>query len=88
MEPYQISLVIAIVLALTEVLTLTFIFLGFSAAFLVVALFQYLSGAYELNRDIVIFSAFSILFILIFRRMFRRKSDQNRMGTEDDVNSY
>lgn len=88
MEPYQISLVIAFALAVAEVMTLTFIFLSFALAFGAIAIFQYITGVFDLNRDIGIFTAFSIFFTFFFRGLFRGKKDQSGMKTDDDVNLY
>jgi membrane protein implicated in regulation of membrane protease activity len=88
MEPFQISLVIAFTFAVVEVMTLTFIFLSFALAFLVIALFQFLTGEFSINRDIGIFAAFSIFFTVFFRGLFRRRKDQVGIRQDDDVNSY
>jgi len=88
MEPYQISLVIAFGLGIVEVMTLTFIFLSFALSFVAIALFQYLTGEFSINRDIGIFAAFSIFFTVFFRGLFRGKKDQKGIRTDDDVNLY
>ncbi len=88
MEAFQISLVIAFALAVVEVMTLTFIFLSFSMSFLGIALFQFLTGEFSINRDIGIFAALSIFFTVLFRGIFRREKDQKSINQDDDVNSY
>ena len=88
MEPYQISLVIAFALAVAEVMTLTFIFLSFALAFGAIAIFQYITGVFDLNRDIGIFTAFSIFFTFFFRGLFRRRGDQNEIKPSEDINQF
>ncbi len=88
MEPYQISLVIALAFAVAEVMTMTFIFLSFALAFVVISIFQYITGGYDINREIILFSVFSVLFTFFFRSLFRGKKDQSVMKTNDDVNLY
>ena len=49
MDAYQISLIISFVLAIAEVMTPSFILLGFSIGMLVVSGVQYLFDGYSLN---------------------------------------
>lgn len=88
MEPYQVTIVIAFAFAVIEIMTLTFIFLSFAMAFLAIALFQFLTGEFSINRDIGIFAAFSIFFTVFFRGLFRRRKDQTGIKQDDDVNAY
>ena len=87
MEPYQVSFVAAILLAMAEMLTLTLIFAGFAVGMLAVSLAQLLSGSYSLNRDILLFSVVSLMFVIGLRRIFRSQKDQSRL-TEEDINRY
>ena len=88
MEPYQISLVIAFALAAAEVMTLNFIFLSFALSFGAIAIFQYITGAFSINRDIGIFAVFSLFFTFFFRSIFHSKKDQEKINPDDDVNMY
>jgi membrane protein implicated in regulation of membrane protease activity len=88
MEPYQVTLVIAIAFACIEVVTSTFIFIGFTLASMVVALLQYFFNDYAWGRDIVVFSIFSVLFILSFRKIFKTKQDSKSALDDEDVNRY
>lgn len=87
MDAYQISLVLAFALAIAEMLTLSFILLGFGLGMLVVAGVQYATGGASLNRDVMVFVIASAVAILALRRLFRKKSDQKRLE-QDDINQY
>ena len=65
MEYYQISILIAVVLIIVEVVTTTLITLGFAVGVLAVALIQYLNDDFQFNREIVTFTIVS-LFAIIF----------------------
>jgi len=88
MEPYQLTLLIAFVFGIIEVLTLTFIFLSFALSFIAIAIFQYMTGEFSINREMGIFTTFSIFFTIFFRGLFRGKKDQKEMKIDDDVNLY
>jgi membrane protein implicated in regulation of membrane protease activity len=87
MEIYQISIVLAIVLAIAELLTLTFIFLGMSGAMLCVAVIQYFTGTFSWPREVIIFVVASVAVTLVFRKIYRNKTDQTTLKA-DDINQY
>ena len=88
MEPYQITVLVAIGLALFELMIPTaFIFIGFSSATLLVALVQYLNNDFVFNRDLLTFTFGSCLIIYVIRKSVKRKTDQIKLKT-DDVNQY
>lgn len=87
MAAFQFTLILAVVLGIAEMLTLTFIFLGFSCGMFAVSLVQYLSGSYSLNRDLILFVGISTLFVVILRKIFKKKTDQTRLE-QDDINQY
>ena len=86
MQAWQISLILAAVLAIAEVLTLSFILLGFAIGMTLVALLQYFGDGYSAVRDISVFAMGSLVATLAFRAVFKRRSDQAPAG--DDVNRY
>lgn len=88
MDPYQLTLIIAIFFACIEIVTFTFIFIGFTSALMVVALIQYYFNGFEWDRDIVVFSFFSLVFVLGFRKIFKTKEDSKSALNDDDVNRY
>jgi membrane protein implicated in regulation of membrane protease activity len=87
MQIYQISLIVAIVLAVTELLTLTFIFLGMSVAMLCVAALQYVTADFNWGREVIVFIVASVTVTLIFRKLFKKQTDQTTLKG-DDINQY
>ena len=87
MTAFQITLIAAVVFGIVEMLTMTFIFLGFAFGMLSVSAVQYVTGDYFLNRDLIIFSIVSCIAITVIRRLFGKKSDQQRLQ-QDDINHY
>ena len=87
MEFYQISIIVGISFIISEMFTLTYIFLGMGIASFAVALVQYLFDGMSFNRDLMIFAIVSAIVILASRKIFKRKSDQS-VSTENDVNQY
>ena len=87
MDAYQISLIMAFALAIAEVMTMSFILLGFSLGMLAVAGVQYLFNGYSLNRDVMLFALVSAVSFLVIRKLFKKKSDLTRLA-EDDINQY
>ena len=61
MQAWQISLIVAALLAIAEVLTLSFILLGFAVGMALVALLQFLGDGYSAVRDISIFAVGSLV---------------------------
>jgi membrane protein implicated in regulation of membrane protease activity len=87
MQAWQISLMLAAVLAIAEVLTLSFILLGLSVGMVLVATVQYWSDGFQAGRDLAIFALGSLIAVLIFRMLFRKKRDLDRT-IDEDVNRY
>jgi len=87
MEYYQITIIVGIVLIILEMVTLTFIFLGLGFGAFAVSLVQFLFGDLSLGRDSVVFAVFSLISIVIFRKLFKSNSDQKKL-MEEDVNQY
>lgn len=88
MEPYQISLVLGFAMCVIEMMTTTFTFLSFALALFIVALIQYLTGGFSTNRDIAIFAILSLLFTVLFRKIFKSSNDTEQISTYEDVNKY
>ena len=87
MDAYQIALIIAFALAIAEVMTMSFILLGFSLGMLAVAGVQYLLNGYSLNRDVMLFAVVSAVSFLVFRKLFKNRADQKSVG-DGDINQY
>ena len=87
MEYYQLSIIAGIILIIIEMITLTFIFLGFGIGAFAVSLVQFLSGDFSLGRDSIVFALFSLISILIFRKLFKGNNDEKKL-MEEDINQY
>lgn len=87
MDAWQVSIVIAVVLAIGELLSLSFILLGFSLGMLVVALFQGLTGGFSPARDLLVFAVASLVAVMVCRKVFGRRTDQHTLE-QDDINRY
>ncbi len=87
MEYYQITIIVGLVLIILEIVTLTFIFFGLGFGAFAVSLVQFLFGDLSLGRDSVVFAVFSLISIVIFRKLFKSNLDQKKL-MEEDVNQY
>lgn len=87
MTAFQITLIAAVVFGIVEILTMNFIFLGFAFGMLSVSAVQYVTGEYFFDRDLIIFSIVSCFFIIVIRRVFGKRSYQQRLK-QDDINHY
>lgn len=86
-QPYQVTILVGLLLAIVELTTTTFFFLGLAVGVLSDALLQFALGNFSASRDVVAASVFSLVAVMAFRRKLRRKGDQapQRQG---DVNQY
>lgn len=87
MDPYQISLIISFALAITELMTLSFLLLGLSVGMLAVSGVQFLFNGYSLNRDLMVFALVSMISFWVFRKLFKKTSDLKVLAA-DDINQY
>ena len=87
MEFYQLSITVAIVLVILEMLTGTFILLGFGFGALFVGFFQFMFNGLSVNRDLLVFAIVSLISIYLLRRFFKSNSDQKKL-IEEDINQY
>jgi len=87
MEYYQLSIIAGIILIIIEMITLTFIFLGFGIGAFAVSMIQFLLDDFSIGRDSIVFAVFSLISIVIFRKLFKSNSDQKKL-MEEDVNQY
>ncbi len=86
MDAYQVSFIIAIALALFELMTGAFIFLGLSIGVMAVAMIQWITGQMSLNRDLIIVAVIALADCLLFRHFFKKPQDQE--APNKDVNQY
>lgn len=88
MEAYQVSLIIGLGFAITEIVTGTFILLSIGISMGIVALVQFSFGGYSINRDLILLTIGSIVFSVVFRRYFKTESDTKIISSDGDVNTY
>jgi len=86
-DAWQISLILAFLLAIAELLTFSFGLLGMAVGMMTVAALQYWGDGLSLNRDILAFALASATAFVVFRAVFRRRSDQRKLD-RDDINQY
>ena len=86
MDAYQITFIAAFALGMVELMTGAFLFLGMAIGAMVVALLQWASGGYSLNRDLLIFALISAAAFVLLRKVFARKADHET--AKKDVNQY
>ena len=76
MDAHQFSWLLAFVLALLELVTGDFIFLGIAVGMVAVATTQWLGGGLSLNRDFLVLAIFSVVAIYGFRKIFKKFKDE------------
>ena len=86
MDAYQITLIVAFALGMAELVTGAFLFLGMAVGAAAVALVQWATSGFALNRDLLFFALVSIAAFLALRKWFARPSDQ--AAATDDINQY
>ena len=87
MEYYQLSIIAGIILIIIEMITLTFIFLGFGIGAFAVSMIQFLLDDFSIGRDSIVFEVTSLISIVIFRKLFKGNNDEKKL-MEEDVNQY
>ncbi len=85
-QPYEVALGAAVLLAMLEVLTGTFVLLGFCIGCLAVAGMEALSGGFSIGRDTLVFAVVALMAVVILRKMFGRPGDTTIANK--DVNDY
>jgi membrane protein implicated in regulation of membrane protease activity len=86
LAPFEYTLIAAVILAALEVVTGTFIVLGFAVGCCAVALAEFLGGGFNVYRDVMVFAAIASLAIVALRLTFARPGDTARV--KGDVNDY
>ena len=87
-EIWQFTLLFAILMAIAELFTVSFFFLGLASGCLATALAQWLAGNGNFNRDLIVFSFFSGASFYLLRYFFKRPHDISKIKKRDDVNRY
>jgi membrane protein implicated in regulation of membrane protease activity len=86
-EVYQLTLILAIIAIIIEMVTGTLLFFSIAFAFLIVAIFQFVSNGLEIDRDLIIFAISMGVSIIFLRKTYRKKTDIKHLK-DDDVNIY
>lgn len=86
MQPFEISLIVAALFLLVEMLTGTFVFLSFSIATFVISIFEFCFNGFSLKRDLLTFVVLTIISAIVLRFFFRAKGDTK--VAHEDVNKY
>ena len=87
MDAYQVTLIVAFVLGMAELLLAgAFIFLGMAIGAVAVAMVQWATSDFSMNRDLLVFAAVATAAIVVLRKIFARPSDQ--ASADQDVNQY
>ena len=82
-----LTIVLGIVLVIAELLTLSFLLLGMGVAAWVVALLQFMFNDFSFSRDVLVFAVASVVFFLVFRKLFKRQTDTQPQPNQD-INHY
>ena len=87
MAPSHLTTILGVLLLLLELVTQTYVVLGFAVGAFLVAGVQYAAGGFSLGRDILLFALASLAAIVVMRRKFRTRHDQ-QIRDSDDINRY
>jgi membrane protein implicated in regulation of membrane protease activity len=86
MQTYQFIYLLALILAVFEIFSTTFILLGFSLGLCTVAFIEQFFGGLGYSANIFVFTFVSAIAIFIFRKFFRSSNDFKK--SDGDVNQY
>ena len=84
-DAYQITLIIAIIAIILEMLTGTLLLFSVAFSFVIVSIFQFVSNGLDINRDLIIFSISMGVSIIFLRKTYKKKTDTSRLK-DDDIN--
>lgn len=85
-ELYQWTLFLALIFVVIEMLTGTFLFLGFAFGTLPLVFIHYSTEEIEWGNDLAVFSVVSAISFVLLRKFFRNRRDIKNM--DQDVNDY
>jgi len=88
MAVWQWTLIAALVLAMLELTTGAFVFLGLALGAAAVAALQWLTDGSNLTRDLLLFALVSLVAVAVLRRLFRQPRDTVASTPSEDVNRY
>lgn len=85
-QPFEFTLVLAVILLVAEVFAGAFVFLSFSVALFCVATAEFFFRGFSLGRDTLIFVLVTGAVFIGLRLIFRTKGDTK--VAKGDVNEY
>lgn len=85
-ELYQWTLFLALIFVVIEMLTGTFLFLGFAFGTLPLVFIHYSTEEIEWGSDLAVFSVVSAISFFLLRRVFKNRRDTSPI--REDVNDY
>jgi membrane protein implicated in regulation of membrane protease activity len=83
---YQWTLFLALMFVVVEMLTGTFLFLGFGMGTLPLVFIHYSTEQVDWGRDLAVFAVVSTISFFLLRKRFRNRNDTKKLDT--DVNIY
>lgn len=86
MAAYQMTLILAFLLGMAELLSGSFLFLGMAIGAVAVALLQWLWGDFSVSRDVLVFALVASVSFWLCRRWVARSTDH--ATAKEDVNQY
>jgi len=86
-DVYQITLIIAIIAIILEMLTGTLLLFSVAFSFVIVSIFQFTSNGLDLNRDLIIFAMSMGISVIFLRKTYKNKTDVSKLK-DDDINLY
>lgn len=86
LHAHEITFIAALIFAILEAVTGTFVLLGFASALVAVGAVEYASNTYEIRRDALVFAVSSLLAVTALRYLFARHGDVARH--DGDINEY
>lgn len=86
LQPYEVALILGVVILALEMMTGVFICLSLAIGLFSVALTEFLSQNFHLERDVLIFVVVALGSFIGLRLTFRSKGDVKT--AREDVNDY
>jgi membrane protein implicated in regulation of membrane protease activity len=86
-EVYQLALALSLLSAIVELMTTSFIFISISIGLLIVAVIQYISGDFSIERDTLILTITTTTSLVVLRNSFKKTSDEKKQVGKD-INEY
>jgi membrane protein implicated in regulation of membrane protease activity len=83
---YQWTLFLALMFVVVEMLTGTFLFLGFGIGTVPLVFIHYSTEQVDWGRDLTVFAVVSTISFFLLRQRFRNRNDTKKLDT--DVNIY